>query len=220
MARMPRLVVPGYPHHVTQRGNRRMKTFFCKEDYQYYRELLSEHKKDVGIEFWAYCLMPNHVHLVVVPEYKDSLSRLFRLVHRQYSRHINFRENWRGHLWQERFHSFVMDEEYLLSTVRYTELNPVRARLCNLAQDWRWSSTQAHFQGKDDLVVSVKPMLDRIDNWAAYLSCDEQPERMAKIRQHAGTGRSVGDDSFITFLELQTGRDLKKCKPGPKARIK
>ena len=124
MARMPRLVVPGYPHHVTQRGNRRMKTFFGDRDYQYYLELLSDTKEEAGIEVWAYCLMPNHVHFVVVPRLEDSLSRLFRSVHRHYSRAINFRENWKGHLWQERFHSFVMDERYLLATVRYVELNP------------------------------------------------------------------------------------------------
>jgi putative transposase len=197
-----------------------MKTFFLKEDYQHYLDLLSEHKKDVGIDCWAYCLMPNHVHLVVVPTFKDSLSRLFRHVHREYSRYINFRENWRGHLWQERFRSFVMNEDYLLSTVRYTELNPVRAKLCEFATDWRWSSAQAHFNGKDDLVVSVKPMLDRIDNWTAYLSQAEQPDRMTKIRQHAGTGRPAGDESFIEYLEHQTGKSLKKGKPGPKASIK
>jgi putative transposase len=145
--------------------------------------------------------MPDHVHLAVVPEFKDSLSRLSRFVHREYSRYINFRENWRGHLWQERFHSFVMDEDYLLSTVRYAELDPVRARLCEFARDWRWSSAQAHFKGRDDLVVSVQPMLDRIDNWTAYLSQAEQPERMTKIRQHAGTGMPAGDESFIKYLD-------------------
>jgi putative transposase len=99
MARMPRLVVPGYPHHVTQRGNRRMKTFFNAGDYQAYLDLVADVNGDVGVEVWAYCLMPNHVHLVLVPEYEDSLSRLFRVVHRDYTRRINFREHWKGHLW-------------------------------------------------------------------------------------------------------------------------
>jgi putative transposase len=116
MARMPRLVVPYYPHHVTQRGNRRMRTFFCDEDYLYYLSLLAEFKSDARVDIWAYWLMPNHVHLVVVPQQEDGLARLFRHVHRHYSRYINFREKWRGHLWQERFHSFVMDERYLLAT--------------------------------------------------------------------------------------------------------
>jgi len=118
---MPRLVVPGYPHHVTQRGARRMKTFFLDEDYQYYLDLVAYHKQKAGVAIWAYCLMPNHVHFVAVPEREDSLSCLFKMVHRHYSRAINFRQKWTGHLWQERFHSFVMDEEYLLTTVRYVD---------------------------------------------------------------------------------------------------
>jgi putative transposase len=101
-----------------------------------YLEMLAEAKAEAGVSVWAYCLMPNHVHLVVVPQYEESLARLCDCVHRQYSRRINFREKWKGHLWQERFHSFVMDERYLLATVRYTELSPVRARLCSDASDW------------------------------------------------------------------------------------
>jgi len=111
MARMPRLVVPNYPHHVTQRGNRRMKTFFSAADYNYYLELITKYKEEVGVEILAYCLIPNHVHFVAVPHETDGLAHLFREVHRYYSRYINFRENWKGHLWQERFHSFVMDEQ-------------------------------------------------------------------------------------------------------------
>jgi putative transposase len=83
MARMPRLVVPGYPHHITQRGTRRMKTFFSHEDYQYYLNLVAHHKQEAGVAIWAHCLMPNHVHFVAVPEREDSLSCLFTAVHRQ-----------------------------------------------------------------------------------------------------------------------------------------
>ena len=220
MARMPRLVVPGYPHHVTQRGNRRMKTFFSTADYQAYLALISEVKDEIGVDIWAYCLMPNHTHLVVVPEEADGLSRLFRYVHRHYTRRINFRENWKGHLWQERFHSFVMDENYLLATVRYVELNPVRARLCQQPRQWRWSSTRAHLLRKDDQVVRVKPMLDRIVNWERYLSTDMAGTELLEIRQHSRTGRPAGGESFIEWLELLTDKRLKKGKPGPKPAIK
>jgi putative transposase len=216
MARMPRLVVPGYPHHITQRGNRRMKTFFNDDDYRAYLELLAEFRIDAGVSVWAYCLMPNHVHLVVVPEHKDSLARLFRVVHRHYSRRINFRENWKGHLWQERFHSFVMDEHYLLATVRYTELNPIRARLCSCPADWPWSSARAHLDARDDSVVSVRPMLQRVANWSDYLSVQDKGEERDRIRRHAGTGRPAGDEQFISRLEALTGSDLKRKKPGPK----
>ncbi len=220
MARMLRLVVPGYAHHITQRGNRQMKTFFTQEGYQYYLDLVTEVKDDVGVQVWAYCLMPNHVHLVLVPAYKDSLARLFRAVHRHFTRRINFREKWKGHLWQERFHSFVMDETYLLATVRYTELNPVRAKLCHSPGEWRWSSARAHLTGQDDQIVVVKPMLDRIKNWSDYLSVEEKASDLTIIRGHAVTGRPVGDEAFVERLEILTGKPLKKRKPGPKVGIK
>ena len=135
MARMARVVVPDYPHHVAQRGNRRQKTFFCDDDYPYYIDLIAEYSKQSEIDVWAYCLMPNHVHIVRVPKEEDGLRATPGEAHRRYTRHINFRKAWRGHLWQERFHSFTMDERYLLSTVRYVERNPVAARLCYQPED-------------------------------------------------------------------------------------
>ncbi len=220
MARMPRLIVPGYPHHVTQRGTRRMRTFFSAEDYHAYLELVRGAKEAIGVDVWAYCLMPNHVHLVVVPQDKAGLARLFRHVHRGYTRRINFREKWKGHLWQERFHSFVMDEQYLLAAVRYVELNPVRAKLCVHPRDWKWSSARAHLHSQDDGVVSVKPMLDRVGDWARYLSVNEYETKLSAIRKHSVTGRPAGSENFINCLEMLTGRNLKKGKPGRKAVIK
>jgi putative transposase len=170
MARMARVVIPEYPHHVTQRGNRRQKIFFCDDDYRYYIELMSEFSLNSGTEVWAYCLMPNHVHLVIVPAEENGLRATLGEAHLRYTRYINFREGWRGHLWQERFHSFVMDESHLLSTVRYVERNPIVANLCDHPKEWEWSSARAHFMGEDDKLVRVKPMLERIDDWGAYLS--------------------------------------------------
>ena len=217
MARMPRVVVPGYPHHVTQRGNRRQKTFFCDDDYRYYIQLLSESVATPETEIWAYCLMPNHVHLVMVPGDEDGLRSVLGEAHRHYTRHINFRQGWRGHLWQERFHSFVMDEQYLLATVRYVERNPVAARLCRHPADWPWSSAAAHLAGEDDGLVSVKPMLDRIDNWEAYLSVAQETQVIHQhIQQHTRTGRPLGNSGFIAKLELLTGKPLARKKPGRK----
>ena len=219
MARMARVVVPHYPHHITQRGNRRQKTFFTEDDYRAYISLLSNAKERSGIDVWAYCLMPNHVHLVVVPEHKDSLAVFFREAHRQYTRRINARENWCGHLWQERFHSFVMDEAYLLATVRYVELNPVRAGLCEFPQEWIWSSVHAHLMGTDDKLVSVRPMLDRISDWQDYLGSDEEEKTQQCIREYTRTGRPGGTNGFLRMLEEQTKRTLRKGKPGPKKRL-
>ena len=122
MARLARVIAPGMPHHVTQRGNRRQQTFFGEEDYQHYLELMAQFCRAEQVAIWAYCLMPNHVHLIVVPQSAESLRRAIGEAHRRYTRRINFREGWRGHLWQGRFASFVMDEDHLLTAARYVEL--------------------------------------------------------------------------------------------------
>ena len=131
MARLARVVVPGLPHHITQRGNRRQQTFFCDEDYEYYLELMGQWCAVHQVEIWAYCLMPNHVHLIAVPQSADGLRLAVGEVHRRYTRMVNFREGWRGHLWQGRFASFVLDEPYVLTAARYVELDQVRTRLVN-----------------------------------------------------------------------------------------
>jgi putative transposase len=216
MARIARVVVPGLPHHITQRGCRRQQIFFSPGDYNYYLKLLSSTKTDAGVAVWAYCLMPNHVHLIVVPEHEKSLSDFLRLVHRKYAMTINKRMKWKGHLWQERFHSFVMDEPHLFAAARYVELNPVRARLCAEPLDWQWSSARAHLDGRDDKLVVVKPLLERIPDWYEYLSKSDQPVSTDMIRKHSRTGRPAGDEAFINRLEFLINRPLKKRKPGPK----
>lgn len=217
MARMARLVVPLYPHHVVQRGNRRQPVFFHEADYAHYLDLLVEACRGSGAEVWAYCLMPNHVHLVMVPQGEDGLRATLAEAHRRYTRRVNLREGWRGHLWQERFHSFVMDERHLLAAVRYVELNPVRAGLCRQAAEWRWSSARAHLAGKDDKVVKVAPMLERIGDWAAFLGAAHDGAEQALLQRHARTGRPLGDDGFMAQLERLTGRQLRPDKRGRKA---
>jgi len=218
MARMARVVVPDYPHHITQRGNRRQKTFFCQDDYSYYLQLLSEYSRQAKTDIWAYCLMPNHVHLVMVPRQEDGLRSAIGECHRRYTRHINFRHGWRGHLWQERFHSFVMDEEYLLATVRYVERNPVSAGLCKHPEQWRWSSARAHLSGSDNLLVNVRPMLDRVEDWRTYLSdTTGSPAKNEMIKRHTRTGRPLGSDAFVKQLETLTGKSLAPRAPGRKA---
>ena len=216
MARMARVVIPQYPHHVTQRGNRRQRTFFSDSDFRAYIKLLANARDSAEVTVWAYCLMPNHVHFVIVPEHESSLACLFKEAHRRYTRRINFREKWRGHLWQERFHSFVMDEQHLNATVRYVELNPVAARLCTKPQEWRWSSVHAHLDQEDDELVSVKPMLERHPNWGDYLDCEQSDELLQLVRMHTRTGRPLGSENFIEKLETVSGRSLKPRKPGRK----
>jgi REP-associated tyrosine transposase len=144
MARLARVVAPGLPDHVTQGGNRRQRTFFCDEDYECYLELMARFCRAEHVEIWACCLMPNHVHLIAVPQSADGLRHAIGEAHRRYTRMVNFREAWRGHLWQGRFAWFVLDEPYLLAAARYVELNAVRARLVNTPRLYRWSSAPAH----------------------------------------------------------------------------
>ena len=213
MARMARPVLEGVPHHITQRGNRRQRVFFCDEDYQTYLSLLKTYCCLGEVEIWAYCLMPNHVHLVVVPNDKEQLARSIGEVHRKYTRYINFRENWKGYLWQGRFSSNPMDEAYLHSTVRYVELNPVKAGLVNSAEDWQWSSARAHLAKQNDGIVSVWPMLERIGDWPKYLLNNHSEARNELIRLHTRTGRPLGSDSFVKKLEHRCGKSLRPGKP-------
>lgn len=216
MARMARTVIPGIPHHVIQRGVRRLEVFKGDEDYQTYLDLISTSCKKAGTEVWAYCLMSNHVHLILVPSTEDGLRAALGDAHRQYTRHVNFRDGCRGHLWQERFHSFAMDEHYLLAAVRYVELNPVHAHMVKHAEDYPWSSARAHLAGKDDKLVQVAPMLDRVSDWRSYLECDLDNATKEEFRMHGRTGRPLGDEAFLQHLEKLAGRVLRPQKPGRK----
>ncbi len=206
------------PHHVTQRGNRRQETFFRNDDYQAYLDLMAQWCGELQVKVWAYCLMPNHVHLIVVPKSRDGLRRAIGEAHRRYTRRINFREKWRGHLWQGRFASFVLDEPYLLAAARYIELNPVRAGLATAPSDYRWSSAAAHIKRKDDCLVKVGPLLAMTNSWRRLLNSAASEEQIKAFREHERTGRVLGDDDFQKRLEKKLGRVLRRQKPGPKKR--
>ena len=216
MARLARLVVPGQPHHATQRGNRRLETFFGDDDYETYLDLVAECCRGAATKVWAYCLMPNHVHFILVPSHEDGLRAALGEAHRRYSRRVNLREGWSGHLWQERFHSFVMDESHLVACARYVELNPVRARLVARPEDWPWSSARAHLAGEDDRLVSVAPLLDLIGDWRDFLAGEVDEPTLAALRRHSRTGRPLGSESFLDKLEARVGRSLRRGRPGPK----
>jgi putative transposase len=218
MVRQARLVVPGHPHHVTQRGNRRLPVFFSDDDYRAYLDLLSEWSAKSGTAVWSYCLMPNHVHLILVPRTEDGLRATLGETHRRYTRMINFREGWRGHLWQERFHSFPMDEEWLMHAARYVALNPVAAGLVARPEDWPWSSASAHLTGKSDGIVDVRPLVDRGGDWAAFMEGGIEDAMVKRLEMHMQTGRPLGSDTWIEALEARLGRSLRPRKRGPKGR--
>ena len=216
MARLARVVLPGYPHHITQRGNRRQKVFFEEGDYEHYLELLREWCKQERIEIWAYCLMTNHVHLIVTPGKQSDLGKVIGEVHRRYTRKINLRKHWSGYLWQGRFASYPMDKRWLLRAAAYVELNPVKAGMVKNAWDYRWSSVHAHLAGKDDNgIVQTEKLLSLAGDWKVYLR-EARGDAGNEIEQHVRTGRPLGDERFIEKAERLLRRDLKKKKPGPK----
>jgi putative transposase len=221
MARLPRVVIPGIPHHVTQRGNRRERTFFEDGDFALYLDLLADAAQRANVAIWSYCLMPNHVHIVAVPSDPDGLWRTFRRLHRDYTGFINARMRVTGHLWQGRYGSVAMDEAHFVTALRYVALNPVRARWVQRPEDWQWSSTRALIAGKDDGVVTVAPVLERVGDFAAFLGQDfDEALSYAALRKAERVGRPVGSPEWLADMETRTGLTLapKPRGPAPKSR--
>jgi putative transposase len=217
MARLARIVVPGLAHHVTQRGNRREPIFFEDGDHEIYRDLLAEQTRKARVEVWAYCLMPNHVHLILMPGEADALGRAVGETHRRYTNFINARGRWTGHLFQSRFSSVPLDHTHLMRAVRYVSLNPVRARLVSRAEDWKWSSVRAHLAGENDALVAVRPILDRVANFRNDLLQPSAGEDFSDLRRAESTGRPVGAADFVSGLEKVLGRKIERRAPGRKA---
>jgi putative transposase len=216
MARLPRFVVPGCPHHVTARGNRREPIFFEQGDQDVYRDILGEQMDKARVEVWAYCLMPNHVHLILCPSDENGMARAMGAAHRRWANHINARGRWRGHLFDGRYASVAMDEPHLITAVRYVALNPVRARLVPNARDWPWSSVQAHLNGENDGLVVVEPVLRRVSDFTALIQSPADDPAFASLRSSELIGRPLGTDEFISGLERILGRKIARRAPGRK----
>ncbi len=229
MTRLARIVLPGIAHHVTQRGNRKLPVFFSDADRQLYLSLLQGGCARAGTRCLAWCLMDNHVHLVLVPQEPDGLRAALAETHRRYTRAINRREDWRGHLFQERFASYPMDDAHLMAAVRYVENNPVAAGLVREAGDWRWSSARSHIAGAraaDDPLTDVTALGEHVPNWRAMLrhgleagELEADGEQVAEtIEARLATGRPLGTSEWITAQETASGRSLRLGKRGPKRR--
>ena len=213
MARLARIVVPGLPHPLTQRGNRREALFFEDGDHEIYIDLLAEQALKVSVAVWAYCLMPNHVHLILRPMRSGDLGRAVGEAHRRYTNFINARGRWTGHLFQSRFSSVVLDDHHLIRAVRYVSMNPVRARLVNRPEEWKWSSVRAHVSGVDDALVSVRPVLDRIPHLKDLLQAGLEDD-YGELRRAEATGRPLGTPEFVNGLETVLGRKIARRAPG------
>ena len=220
MARLARAVFPGVPHHVTQRGNGRQQTFFSDADYRLYRDLLAEHAAAAGVAVWSWVLMPNHVHLILVPPEPDALSAMLSLVHRRYAGHVHARLQRTGHFWQGRFGCVAMDEAHLGAALRYVALNPVRARLVKRAVDWPWSSVPAQLGlVADDGLTTTAPVRARYPDFAELIAAGEDAAAFQRLRRSESIGRPLGAEAFIARLEAESGRTLRPGKPGPKGKV-
>jgi putative transposase len=210
MPRIARVVIPGIPHHVTQRGNRREDVFFTQADRQRYLQLLLEYSARHGLKILAYCLMTNHIHLVCIPEHATTLASVFRTLDLRYTQHFNWSQQTSGRLWQGRPFSCALDDEHLPAAVRYVERNPVRARIVRKAEHYEWSSAAAHCGLRRDPLLS--PLLGlvpvRTEDWSVWLAEKDDEKMLSTICLRTRTGRPAGSRKFIAALESRVGRRL------------
>jgi putative transposase len=220
MARLPRVVLPDCWHHATQRGNRQQTVFFDDGDRQFYLEQLREYCARDHVKIAGYCLMTNHVHLIVVPESETGLARALGRAHNDYARWLNFKRRTTGHVWQNRFFSCPLDEAHQWHALRYVERNPVRAGMGPAAAEWPWSSALAHISG-----VDPRRLIDwggwraswTYDAWRVELErLDGDAAPVNRIRRSTRTGRPAGSADFVRRAEETLGRSLQLAKRGPK----
>lgn len=216
MARLARFVHPGIPYHVTHRGNRRQAIFTSDSDRLIYRNLLGEYAAKAGLAIWGYCLMPNHVHLLLVPSAATSLAKGIGLAHRRFAQMQNARHGWTGHLFGGRFYSCALDHAHTWACIRYIERNPVRARLVERAEDWPWSSAAAHGGAyQDTLLDAGRPFPGTLrGGWLEWLTLPPSEQELLAIRGATRTGRPCGSSDWVHQLEQTTSRTLAAKAPG------
>ena len=225
MARTARIVVPGSPHHVVQRGNNRQDVFFADDDRRFYLKTLAEQGEHFGLDVLGYCLMTNHIHIIATPRDKRALATAIGRVHMIYTQYVNRLHGRSGHLWQSRFFSCPLDGRHLLAAMRYVERNPVRARMVRAAWRYPWSSAAIHCGDADDPfeLVDAKAWRRRWSPqaWRGILRQRDEEELAEKLRKSTFNGRPLGGDRFIARLEAKLNRRLRPSpvgRPRKKAR--
>ena len=210
MARFARVVVVDVPHHVTQRGNAQQVILSDDGDRVAYLELLRQYSELHRLSLLGYCLMSNHVHLIVVPRTAEALAQTLKHTHGRYASYWNGRNSSSGHVWQGRFYSCPLDETHLWRALRYVELNPVRVAMA-AAEQWRWSSAAAHCgAGAADILLEMERWRKRwtMAEWREYLADGESSADAKALRQYTHTGRPLGSAEFVADLERSTLRAL------------
>lgn len=216
MPRIARVVAAGYPHHITQRGNYRQKIFSGNTDRKRYLSFLKDESKRYGLTILAYCLMPNHVHFIGVPEREDSMGKVFKYAHMKYSQYYNKKMRTTGHLFQGRFFSCILDETHTLACSRYIERNPVRAKMVDTPYLWEWSSAKIHCEIDSSDELGVNRLFNYVEksqkSWKDFIELSDNPDEINRIREQTRKGRPLGTNAFVEKLESRLGRFL-KLKP-------
>ena len=218
MPRAARVVIPGCPHHIVQRGNNQQDVFFVDSDREYYLDVLRKQSEKFGLAVEAYCLMTNHLHVVGTPSEADSLAKAIGRTNLYYTRYINRLHGRRGHLWQDRFFSSPLDEDYFWNAVIYVERNPVRAKRVRKPWRWPWSSAAAHVSGSDptgllDLSAWTQ-RLPRDSDWREAISRPQDEPIVNRFRTWSHRGCPLGSDDFISKLESLLNRRLRPRRRG------
>ncbi|MBI5050674.1 MAG: transposase [Nitrospirae bacterium] len=223
MPRIARLIVPEYPHHVTQRGNYRQDVFIDDADRRHYLMLMADYSRKFHLVILGYCLMNNHVHFIVLPKDKDSLADTFHIVHTRYSQYFNKKLKASGHLWQGRYYSCVLDERHLLAAARYIERNPVRVKIAKKPEDYIWSSAKNHIGTSNNDIIDTNALFKYIEvkqsGWRGFIEKSDDSEEISVIRKYTTTGRPLGNIVFVQKLEKAFGERLHALPVGrPKKR--
>ena len=219
MPRIARVTVPGQPHHVTQRGNYRQVVFEDDADRAAYLEFLALYKERYGLKVWAWCLMDNHIHLVVVPKKADSLSNTLHMTHMRYAAYANRRHGRQGHLWQGRYYSCVLEGRHVATAVRYVERNPVKARIVRKAENYRWSSARGHVKGTEDGICDASFPINDVSEgfaggWSKWLQLPYDEDLIEGLRRCTKTGRPYGSAAFVAKVEAKLGRRVRSLGRG------
>lgn len=218
MSRIARVVAVGLPHHITQRGNYQQAVFLDEADKRQYISWIREYSTKYDLSILAHCLMQNHVHFIVVPYKTDSLSKTFNTAHMRYSQYFNEKLKQKGHLWQGRFYSCILDESHLILAARYIERNPVRAGIVEKPWQWLWSSAIEHTDEKAKALIKPGKLLEIIgmlhNSWKEYIDKQEEENLLQRIRKYTFNGRPLGTSVFVEKLELIAGRKLRASPVG------
>ena len=196
MPRIARVLTDNQIYHIINRGNRRESVFHDNYDYEKFLRLLIESKEIYALKIYAYCLMPNHFHLVIYTKYANFLSQAMHWISSSYVRYYNKRYNLSGHLWQGRYKSFIVQEDtYLLVLLKYVEVNPKRARIVKDCIDYKYSSANTRVKNEKDLLIDETPIC-LPDDWYSYINSDEKNIDIESIRNSINRQSPLGDENW------------------------